>query len=64
MHQFQLDQKVVYRPPHVRPDQPGEEGVVTSVGRSYIWVRYGSDVHSKATLPELLTPINNQGEET
>jgi len=27
-----------------------ERGVITSIGEHYVFVRYGSDVHSKATL--------------
>lgn len=30
---------------------PYEEGVITSVSDSYVFVRYGSDVASKATYP-------------
>ena len=34
-----------------------EEGVVTSVNDRFVFVRYGSDVGSKATPPERLTPL-------
>lgn len=52
-----IGQKVVYRAPHVGPDSPGEEGVITSVGYVWAYVRYGADVTSKATQPELLTAV-------
>lgn len=42
---------VVYDPGH-----PGvEQGVITSVGFRWAFVRYGSDTHSKATDPGALT---------
>jgi hypothetical protein len=54
--------KVIYRP--YRPYRtlgyisgyPSgiEEGVITSVGRRYVFVRYGSDAGSKATAAEML----------
>lgn len=39
---------VIYLP------RPGvvEEGVITSVGRENVFVRYRGDLHSKATRPE------------
>ena len=43
--------KVVYRPGHVSQREPGEEGVITSVGMAHVFVRYGSDRTSKATRP-------------
>ncbi|AQT82501.1 hypothetical protein B1R94_02240 [Mycolicibacterium litorale] len=46
--------KVVYRAPHVRSSEPGEEGIITEVGHMYVFVRYGSDLTAKATPPELL----------
>jgi hypothetical protein len=36
---------------------PVEEGVITSVNDHYVFVRYGSDVHAKATPPEALSLI-------
>lgn len=48
---------VVYRPRHYPPDT--EQGVITSVNDTYVFVRYGTNTHSKATRPEqleLLTP--------
>ena len=32
-----------------------EEGVITSVNKTYVFVRYGSHVHSTATYPADLT---------
>ena len=32
-----------------------EDGVITSVGDRWVFVRYAGDQHSKATAPELLT---------
>lgn len=41
-----IGRKVVYRPVGVAP----EEGVITGVSTTgWIFVRYGNDVHSKAT---------------
>ena len=52
-----VGQKVIYRAPHVRSDQPGEEGVITSVSGQFVFVRYGSDTHSKATEAAMLTAV-------
>lgn len=63
-----VGQKVIYHGvhspagagrPRLRPDEPrtgpvAEEGVITSAGEQYVFVRYGSDVGSKATHPEML----------
>lgn len=47
---------VVYHP--YAPDlDPVEQGVITSVNDRYVFVRYGSQVMSAATAPELLTPL-------
>jgi hypothetical protein len=51
-----IDRKVVWCP---RLGSPKEEGVITSVNSTFVFVRYGSDQHSKATRPqelELVTP--------
>ena len=45
---------VVYRP---FADVIPEQGVITSVNDHWVFVRYGSDVGSKATEPWLLTPL-------
>lgn len=44
--------KVIYRPPHVPREASGEEGIITSVNTSYVFVRYGADVGSMATPPD------------
>lgn len=49
-----VGEKVVYRAPHVSLNEPGEEGVITSVGETFVYVRYGADVTSKATPVERL----------
>ena len=49
-----IGQKVVYRTAYGRT----EEGVITSVNSSHVFVRYGSDVGSKSTAPEALEPIS------
>lgn len=35
--------------------------MVTSVNDTYVFVRYGSDTHSKATRPEDLQPLSGPG---
>ena len=59
MTEFHEGQKVVYRAPHVRADEPGEEGVVVrdALPSGWVYVRYGNDVHAKATPRECLAPI-------
>jgi hypothetical protein len=52
--------KVVYRAPHVRADQPGEEGVLVSVNDRGAFVRYGADPGAKLTPFELLEPISGK----
>ena len=42
---------VVYCPEH----GPREDGVITSVGACYVFVRFAGDVTPKATPPEALT---------
>ncbi len=43
---------VVYHPPG---GGPAENGVITSVGKWFAFVRYGTQGHSKATAAEYLT---------
>ena len=45
---------VVYRP---RPGAKVEQGTVTSVGETFVFVRYGADTVSKATRPQDLAPL-------
>lgn len=44
--------KVIYKPFTVNKDNPIEEGVITSKNDYYVFVRYGSDIYSKATRAE------------
>lgn len=46
---------VVYRAPHVPDHEPGEEGVITSVGTTYVFVRFGKATNGVACDPETLT---------
>ena len=41
-----IGRKVVYR---TAPNYEAEEGVITSVNKTVVFVRYGLDVNSKAT---------------
>lgn len=50
-----IGEKVVYRPPHVPDDKPGEEGVITSVSTYWAFVRYTGSAHSVATPVERLS---------
>ena len=43
---------VVYIPHPTCPNNQRELGVITSVNEKYVFVRYGNDVHSKATRAE------------
>ena len=44
--QADIGRQVVYR---TAPRYDAEEGVITSVNKTIVFVRYGSDVNSKAT---------------
>lgn len=46
-----VGRKVVYTPYKGCDPSLKEEGVITSVNDHYVFVRYGSDVNSKATDP-------------
>jgi hypothetical protein len=52
-----IGNKVVYRAPHARRSEQGEEGVITSVSDHYVFVRYGTNTTSAATLPADLEAI-------
>ena len=52
--------KVVYTAHHGET----EEGVITSANCKFIFVRYGSDCHSKATDPEQLEFSTKRGMNT
>lgn len=43
---------VVYQP---RPDAPAEDGTITSVNHTWVFVRYTGNTQSQATAPEHLT---------
>jgi hypothetical protein len=51
--------KVVYRATHVAPGEPGEEGVITSVNSSYVFVRYGAHANSAATPANCLQAVSS-----
>ena len=67
-YDFQIGDWVSYRPPN-EPNRPAEIGQVTAWNPSFVFVRYGTDTTSKATLPEALTRLgtkekNNGNENT
>lgn len=45
----EVDRKVVYTPFKGCNPKMLEEGIITSVNSRFVHVRYGSNVHSKAT---------------
>lgn len=47
-----LGRAVIYRP---HPGAEPETGFITGAGQMYVFVRYGSNGHSTATPPELVT---------
>lgn len=52
-----IGRRVLYYPgppPHTEPLEKPEEGVITSFNEEYVFVRYGSDIGSKATLRDYL----------
>ena len=49
-----IGRKVLYRPSH----GDSEEGVIVDFNATYIFVRFGNDVGSKACRPENLEWIN------
>src|SRR5690349_22814335 len=51
--------RVLYLPPHAHGDRTHpdcQRGIVTSKNPAQVFVRYGDDRHSHATLPALLVP--------
>ena len=48
-----IGQTVIYRP---TPDQV-EHGVITATTSRYVFVRYGTDQHAKATAADYLTLV-------
>lgn len=56
-----IGDEVVYHP--YAPDlDPVEQGVITSVNDSYVYVRYVGDLASKGTAPELLTLLKREAD--
>lgn len=53
------ERKVVYTPFKNCDPKLIEEGVITSVNSKYVHVRYGNDIHSKATDPDDIEYIYN-----
>lgn len=53
---FKVGEKVIYRP---YPKANAEEGIVTSINKQYVFVRYRGDFTSKATNPKDLTRFSN-----
>jgi hypothetical protein len=43
---------VIYRPMRRKTKERGDEGVITSVNDTYVFVRYGTQQTSEATRPE------------
>jgi hypothetical protein len=56
-----IGKAVIYRPDDDGSYKPtarrAEQGIVTSVNDVWVFVRYGSDHHSKATAPRDLEPL-------
>lgn len=52
-----IGKKVIYTPFKDCSYKDKEEGIITSVNKVNVFVRYGSDVNSKATNPEDLSFI-------
>ena len=53
----EVGRAVVYTPYKGCPPDALEEGIITSKNDKYVFVRYGSNYHSKATSPEDLEPV-------
>lgn len=56
---FHAGERVLYVPNHANGDTAHpdcERGVVTSTNAVNVFVRYGNELHSKATSPENLVP--------
>jgi hypothetical protein len=50
--QNSIGRLVIYKP-------TGEQGVITSANDLYVFVRYGSNIHSQATRPEDLRLVSS-----
>ena len=58
---FEVGTKVIYTPSWVNGDlsHPScKSGVVTSINNRYIFIKYGNEIHSKATYRSDLTISN------
>lgn len=55
LHDVKEGMQVVYHPMHALMP---EQGVVTSKNDTYVFVRFGSDIHSKAVRPVDIYPTN------
>lgn len=51
LSEVEVGRKVIYTPFEGCGKEQKEEGVITSKNDSHVFVRYGSDIHSKATNP-------------
>jgi hypothetical protein len=58
-----IGRKVIYRPSHSHAPV-SEEGVITSVNDTYVFVRYGSQTTSAATYPRDLSLLAREGEQS
>lgn len=67
-----IGMRVLFVPPHATAPRPRcrglfvdadhpdcEEGVITGLNERFVFVRYGSDQHSKATRPDDLYPLRH-----
>lgn len=52
LSETESNRKVIYKPFPNCPPELIEEGVITGSNDRYIFVRYGSDINSKATNPK------------
>jgi hypothetical protein len=51
-------ERIGHKVAYVQPGAPRlEEGVITSVNKTFVFVRYGADMGSKATRPEDLVTV-------
>lgn len=50
-----IGESVVYSVYYLDGAKKSEPGVITSVSEHFVFVRYGNDKHSKATLAQMLT---------
>ena len=61
IHRFKVDEPVTYIPLHAhgnRQHKDSERGVITSMNDTFIFVRFGNEIQSKACYPESLVSDN------